>query len=51
MADDPVLVERRAPAAVVTLNRPDKYNALSLDLRRRLQSVLAEPEARGGDDN
>ena len=42
MASDPVLVERRLPAALVTLNRPEKYNALDLALLRRLQAVVAE---------
>ncbi len=28
MADGPVLVERREAAALVTLNRPEKHNAL-----------------------
>jgi enoyl-CoA hydratase/carnithine racemase len=42
MASDPVLVERRPPAALVTLNRPEKYNALDLNLLRRLQAVVAE---------
>lgn len=42
MASDPILVERRPPAALVTLNRPEKYNALDLALLRRLQAVVAE---------
>src|SRR5712692_7705087 len=42
MTSDPVLVERRPPAALVTLNRPEKYNALDLNLLRRLQAVVAE---------
>jgi enoyl-CoA hydratase/carnithine racemase len=42
MAPDPVLVERRPPAALVTLNRPEKHNALTLDLLRRLQNVFGE---------
>jgi enoyl-CoA hydratase/carnithine racemase len=37
-----VLVERRPPAALVTLNRPEKYNTLDLNLLRRLQAVVAE---------
>jgi len=35
-----VLVERRGPAAVVTLNRPEKRNALSLELMRELTGAL-----------
>ena len=42
MATDPVLVERREAAAVVTLNRPEKHNALSLTLLERLRAVLRE---------
>ncbi len=42
MATDPVLVERREAAALVTLNRPEKHNALSLALLGRLQAILRE---------
>jgi enoyl-CoA hydratase/carnithine racemase len=42
MADGPVLVERREPVAFVTLNRPEKHNALSLDLLGRLQAVVRD---------
>jgi enoyl-CoA hydratase/carnithine racemase len=42
MADGPVLVERRAPIALVTLNRPEKSNALSLDLLDRLKTIVRE---------
>jgi enoyl-CoA hydratase/carnithine racemase len=42
MAAAPVLVERQPPVALVTLNRPEKYNALNLDLLRGLQGVVAE---------
>jgi enoyl-CoA hydratase/carnithine racemase len=42
MADGPVLVERRAPVALVTLNRPEKHNALSLELLGRLESAVRE---------
>jgi enoyl-CoA hydratase/carnithine racemase len=41
-----VLVERDGPVARVTLNRPDRYNALSLDLMEELRAVL---ERLGGD--
>ena len=37
---DPLLIERRDALAVLTLNRPDKHNALSLDLLRRLHAAL-----------
>ena len=42
MADDVLLVERRAPVALVTLNRPDRHNALNAALLERLQQVLRE---------
>ena len=37
-----LLVRRDAPAAIITLNRPDKRNALSLELMGELTGVLAE---------
>jgi enoyl-CoA hydratase/carnithine racemase len=39
---DPVLVERREASALVTLNRPEKHNALSLDLLGRLETIVRE---------
>jgi enoyl-CoA hydratase/carnithine racemase len=42
MSEDPVLVERREPVALITLNRPQKHNALSLTLLARLQDVVRE---------
>jgi len=42
MAAEPLLVERRESAALVTLNRPDKHNALSLDLLARLQALVRD---------
>jgi enoyl-CoA hydratase len=39
---DLVLVDRRGAVAIVTLNRPDKKNALSLALVRALESRLGE---------
>src|SRR6266508_2349850 len=42
MAEEPVLVERRDVAALVTLHRPEKHNALSLELLRRLEMVVRE---------
>ncbi len=45
-----VLVERRGPVAVVTLNRPDKLNAMSLvmkdELIRTLRGLDADPNVR-----
>lgn len=42
MAGEPVLVERRDAIALVTLNRPEKHNALSLDLLGRLPTIVRE---------
>jgi enoyl-CoA hydratase/carnithine racemase len=42
MSAEPVLVERRETSALVTLNRPEKHNALSFDLLGRLQTILRE---------
>ena len=42
MSDHPVLVERRDAVAVVTLNRPEKHNGLSLALLGRLRTVVGE---------
>ena len=42
MAADPVLVERRESAALLTLNRPEKHNALSFELLTRLQAIVRE---------
>ena len=39
-------VERRAPAAIITLNRPEQRNALSLEL---MLALTAELERQGGD--
>ena len=42
MPADPVLVERRESAALLTLNRPEKHNALSLELLTRLQAIVRD---------
>jgi enoyl-CoA hydratase/carnithine racemase len=41
-----LLVEQDGPAARITLNRPDKRNALSLHLLRELTAALRESSAR-----
>ncbi|MFT4571372.1 MAG: enoyl-CoA hydratase [Hyphomicrobiaceae bacterium] len=45
MSDDILLVEKSAGIAVVTLNRPDKLNALSRALRRRITETFRDLEA------
>ncbi len=40
MTDPDLLVERRDEVAIVSLNRPQKHNALSLDLLRQLASTV-----------
>ena len=42
MSEEVVLFERRGPAAWITLNRPDKLNALSVAVVRSLHSRLRE---------
>ncbi|GAA1752127.1 MULTISPECIES: enoyl-CoA hydratase-related protein [Streptomonospora] len=42
MSDDPVLVERDGAVATITMNRPDRRNALSLDHMRRLTEAFEE---------
>ena len=44
MSDDILLVERKGPAVVLTLNRPAARNALSSALLARLRSALLEAE-------
>jgi enoyl-CoA hydratase len=45
MTDDVVLYERRGPAAWITLNRPDKLNAISREMVAALHEVLGRAEA------
>jgi enoyl-CoA hydratase len=42
MSEQPVLVERRGTIALITLNRPDKLNALNEATRQGLMRVLDE---------
>ncbi len=50
MASPLVLVDRRGPVAVVTLNRPEKHNAMSLALKdalvRAVRDLDADPAVR-----
>jgi enoyl-CoA hydratase/carnithine racemase len=50
MTYDSILIERDAPVATITMNRPEKRNALSSEMMRELSDALralsAEPEVR-----
>ena len=45
MATSLVLVNRHGPVAVVTLNRPDKHNAMSLAMKDAITETLTELDA------
>ncbi len=47
MAYETILYDKQAPIATVTLNRPDKLNALSLDLQHEVRDALTD----AGDDD
>ena len=44
MSESVLLVERQAPIALVTLNRPDQMNALSTELRLAIGAAFRELE-------
>ena len=50
MTYDSILIERDAPVATITMNRPEKRNALSSEMMRELNDALralsAEPDVR-----
>jgi len=50
MTDETVLAERRGPVSLLTLNRPEKLNAMSLGMKealiRALRTVDADPAVR-----
>ena len=46
--DATVLVREEGPAAVITLNRPDKRNALSLELLEELLGTLRRVSGEAG---
>ncbi len=43
-----VLLDRRGPVTVVTLNRPEKHNAMSLEMKDELTRVLKDLDADPG---
>ena len=45
MASPTVLIDRRGPVAVVTLNRPEKHNAMSLEMKDAIVRALGELDA------
>ena len=45
---DILLREIRGPAAILTLNRPDKYNALSDDLLRAIGAAVRDLDHEDG---
>ena len=51
MADEPVLIDRHGPVALISFNRPERLNAWSADLgaalRQRLQEAADDDSVRG----
>jgi enoyl-CoA hydratase/carnithine racemase len=47
-ATEPLLLDRDGPVATLTINRPDRLNALTFGMFARLPTLLAEAAAAGG---
>ena len=41
----PILVDHAGPVTTITLNDPDRRNAINLDMRHQLSAALAEADA------
>ncbi|MBU2548021.1 MAG: enoyl-CoA hydratase/isomerase family protein [Proteobacteria bacterium] len=40
-----ILYEKKAPVGIITMNRPDKLNAMNLEMKKELVDALSEMEA------
>jgi enoyl-CoA hydratase len=45
MPEDIVLLERDGPVALITLNRPDKHNAVNREMQNALGAIVQDLEA------
>ena len=39
-----ILVEKQGAAGIITMNRPEKLNAMNLEMKNEISDVLAELE-------